>query len=337
MGMVGSAIADNQTLPSIDTLKTLPVELVLDLTDHPDIASPAMPVIGKKGDLFFYDYKLKQLFKTQLIDTKLIPISRSGEGPKEYVYIKDMYIADDALYIIDMKQKLLCFGLDGTFRWEIRTKKWYQKILGVKGETFYLVENDLISDTFSWALYQWEKGEKSRFIGSWPMFYMRGNAIDESGKVMRGGGIFTMATPPICLSLEKNLLLTAVENQYKIDFLDLNGTIKKTVRLKAQPPQLSEKQKAFGKMVKEQIFSVMAIFCESPYIIVIANYFKEGRPRVDFFNLDGVLKHSFLMPERVDSQADIFSSQNRSAVFSNGYLLYFDPETVGFKIFRLKL
>jgi len=105
---------------------------------------------------------------------------RTGEGPKEYVYIQDMYLSDDALYIIDMKQKLLCFGLDGTFRWEIHTKKWYQRILGVKGETFY-------------------------------------------------------------------------------------------------------------------------------------------------------------MPEKVDSQAGIFSFQNRSAVFSNGYLLYFDPETVGFKIFRLKL
>ena len=130
--------ADNQKLPPIESLKELPVEMAADFLNHDEIASPAMPVIAKDGTIFFYDSKLKQVFKTHLDNHKLLSIGKQGEGPKEYIDVRDMLIDGKYLYIIDAKQKLLCFGLDGSYQWEKRTDTQYNNLIAKKGDAFYL-------------------------------------------------------------------------------------------------------------------------------------------------------------------------------------------------------
>jgi hypothetical protein len=118
----------HQKLPPIDSLKELPVTLISDFTEQEELGAPALPVITRDGALFFHDNKLKQLFKSHIDNRKLIPISRYGEGPREYLVIMDMLIHDKSIYIIDSKQKILCFGLNGEFKWEKRMDASYVRI-----------------------------------------------------------------------------------------------------------------------------------------------------------------------------------------------------------------
>jgi hypothetical protein len=119
-----------QALPEIEALPELPLTLVRDFTDVEDIASPTLPVITGEGTLFFYDYKLKQLYRTHLDSRKFEPIGRFGEGPEEYDLISDIYLAKGLIYLLDSKGKILCYDMKGTFRWEDRPGKIFNKIPG---------------------------------------------------------------------------------------------------------------------------------------------------------------------------------------------------------------
>lgn len=324
----------HQKLPPIDSLKELPVTPVSDFTEHEELGAPALPVITRDGTLFFHDYKLKQLFKSHIDNGKLVPISRYGEGPKEYVVIMDMLIQDESLYMIDSKQKILCFGLNGEFKWEKRMDASYVRIAAKKGDSFYLEGLSIGSEKLiANGLFQWKRGEKSSLVTQLPKCFFRGHSLI-GGKIQKNTAVIYVAEPVFTIC--SDVLITAASKEYTFEIRDLKGTLKKTITVDAPPPELSKYVKRFGERAGKVVYAVMDIFWDPPYIIVIPAYFKDGKPRVDFFTLNGELKKSFLMPVIIEGQSRL-KFKPRIAAISNGYLLYMDWEEVGFKVYRLTI
>jgi hypothetical protein len=324
--------AENQKIPSIDTLKTLPVQLVLDATTNEDIASPSMPVMAKNGTLFFFDVKLKQVFKTHMDNPKLIPISRSGEGPKEYAGVTSMIIENDLLYLVDWKGKILCFGLNGDFKWEEPTRKDRLDLKGKRGDKFYITapsfqDNGQLSMDFC----EWQKGGKLRLIYRLPELIVIGSSM-VNGKIIKGSAIFPVSEP--VFSVWNDNLFTAADSRYKFDIRGLDGKIRKSIIIDAPEPELNESQNHFASSI-EKTYALMDTYYDPPYIFVISNYFRDGKPRVDLFSSDGKLKKSFIMPVKVNCQSSMGGSDNKSAVFSNRYLFYSNWEESGFQVYRV--
>jgi hypothetical protein len=324
----------HQKLPPIDSLKELPVTPVSDFTEHEELAAPALPVITRDGVLFFHDHKLKQLYKSHIDNRELTPISRYGEGPREYAGIIDMLIHDDSVYMIDSKQKILCYGLNGEFKWEKRMDASYVKIAAKKGNSFYLERLSLGNEKLiANGLFQWKKGEKSSLVTQLPKRFFRGHSM-VGGKIQKNTAVIYVAEPVFTTC--SDVLITAASNEYTFEVRDLKGTLKKTITVDAPPPELSKYVKRFGERAGKVVYAVMDIFWESPYIIVIPSYFKDEKPRADFFTLNGELEKSFLMPVIIDGQSRL-RFKSRIAAISNGYLLYMDWEEVGFKVYRLNI
>jgi hypothetical protein len=323
----------HQKLPPIDSLKELPVTLVSDFTEHEELASPGLPVISKDGTLFFYDAKLKQLFKSHIDNRKLVPISRQGEGPKEYISVMGMLIRDGFLYLLDFSGKVLCFGLNGEFKWEERTTFNFGRMVAKSGDIFYLSKkSELSKDKFYIGLFQWKKGEKERLLTQLPVCFVRGDSLS-NGKRIKGGAVMLIANP--VFSLCKDTIIAAGNKEFTFDLLELQGNLKKKVVVETPPPEPNKYHKMFGAKARD-IYPIMDIYSDPPYIIVISNYFKEGKPRVDFFTMEGKLSKSFLMPVEVNSQSSL-TFNARVAAVSNGYLLYTDMEDIGFKVYRIKV
>jgi hypothetical protein len=330
--------AETQKLPSLESLKELPVEIAADFFNHDDIASPAMPVMAKDGTMFFYDAKLKQVFKTHLDNHTLLPLSRQGEGPKEYIDIRDMLIDGKFVYMIDGKQKLLCFGTDGTYKWEKRTDIRYDHILAKKGDTFYLMGTSYDRSAFLFKrLYKWSEGKKRQLVTQLPQLYAEVGAMNPQGeKIVKAVGIFFFAKPVFCVYKDKDMIITAADNQYRFNLLNINGSPIKTISVNAPLPHYSKYQKQFIKIFKDKPYAIFDIFCEPPYIVIISNYFKEDKPRVDFFSMEGILKKSFLMPVKMNPETLIFTRRGRLAEIVNGFLLYTDLDEVGFIVYKIK-
>lgn len=330
--------AETQKLPSLDSLKELPVEIAADFLNHDDIASPAMPVITKDGTIFFYDAKLKQVFKTQLDNHELLLISRQGEGPKEYIDIRDMLIDDKFVYMIDGKQKLLCFGTDGTYKWEKRTDIRYDHIIAKKGDTFYLVGTSYDRSDFLFKnLFKWNEGKKRQLVTQLPQLYAEVEARTSQGeKIVKALGIFFFAKPVFCVCKDKDMIITSANNQYQFDLLNTDGSPIKTISINAPPPEDNKYQKKFKEIFKDKPYAISDIFCEPPHIIIISNYFKEDKPRVDFFSMEGILKKSFLMPVKMNPETPTFTRRGRLAEIVNGFLLYTDLDEVGFMVYKIK-
>jgi hypothetical protein len=326
--------AENQKLPPIASLKELPVTLASDFTGHEEIASPALPVITRDGNIFFFDKKLRQVFKTHIDNQALIPISRKGEGPKEYMFVIHMLIQDGFLYLSDSPGKLLCFGLNGEFKWEERTNFNLARIVAKSGDIFYLSKtSEFTKDAAYIGIYEWKKGEKERLLNQLPMLTLICDSII-NGKRTSGAGYIYIANP--VFSLCKDTIIAAGSKEFTFNLLDLKGNLKKTVAVEAPEPEPNKHLKSLPGKTGD-IYPIMDIFCDPPYIIIISNYFKEGKPRVDFFTMEGKLKKSFLMPVEVDSQSSIMSANTRVAAVSNSYLLYTDTQEIGFKVYRIKV
>lgn len=330
--------AETQKLPPRESLKELPIEIAADFLDHDEIASPVMPVIAKDGTIFFYDAKLKQVFKTHLDNHTLIPLSRHGEGPKEYIHISDMLIDGEFIYMIDSKQKILCFGIDGTYKWEKRTDILYEKILDKKGDTFYLVgKSDFSNDLVHEGVFKWNQDQKRRLVTQLPQLYAETSAyMIKDGKEIKTPGILFLAKPVFCVCKNKDMIITSANNQYQFNILNTNGTVIRTISINAPPPEYNKFQKKLKSLSNKKPNAIFDIFCEPPFIIIISNYFKEDKPRVDFFSMEGILKKSFLMPVKMDVETFILTRRGRLAEIANGFLLYTDLDEVGFMVYKIK-
>ena len=330
--------AGTQKLPPLESLKELPVEIAADFLNHDEIASPVMPVIAKNGIIFFYDAKLKQVFKTHLDNQKLTLLSRYGEGPKEYIEILDMLIDGEFIYMIDSQQKLLCFGLDGVYKWEKRTDIRYDKIFAKKGDTFYLGgTSDFSNELLQEGVFYWIEGQKRRLVTQLPQLYAETSAYTlNDGKTVKMRGLLFLAKPVFCVCKDKDMIITSANNQYQFNLLDTNGSVLKTIPVNAPPPGYNNFQKKFQSIFKNKPYAIFDIFCEPPTIIIISNYFKEDKPRVDFFSMEGILKKSFLMPVKMNPGTFTSTRRGRVAEIANGFLLYTDPDEVGFRVYKIK-
>jgi len=330
--------AGTQELPPLESLKELPVVMAADFFDHDEIASPVMPVIAKDGTIFFYDAKLKQVFKTHLDNHQLTPLSRYGEGPKEYIEILDMLIDGEFIYMIDAKQKLLCFGINGIYKWEKRTDTRYDNLLAKKGGAFYLVDTSYDRSDFLFkSLFKWREGQKRSLVNKLPQLYAEVETRNpQDGKKMNALGLLLFAKPVFCVFKDKDMIITAANNLYQFDLLTTNGIPIKTISINAPPPDDNKYQKTFKKIFKDKPYAIFDIFCEPPDIIIISNYFKEDKPRVDFFSMEGILKKSFLMPVKMNPVTITFTRRGRLAEIANGFLLYTDLDEVGFRVYKIK-
>jgi hypothetical protein len=355
--------AETQKLPPIDSLKELPVEIAADFLDHDDIASPAMPVIAKDGTMFFYDAKLKQVFKTHLDKHKLVRLSKQGEGSKKYIDIRDMLIDGEYVYMIDSKQKLLCFGIDGKYKWEIRTDIQYDNILAKNGDTFFLVGTSYDSSDFLFKrLFKWRKGQKRLLVTQLPqLYYELMGRNPRTGKRSILLSLYLFAEPVFCVCKKKDMIITAADNQYRFNLLNTNGSKIKTISIHAPAPDQNKFQKRHIEYLNDKPYAIFDIFCEPPYIVIISNYFKEDKPRIDFFSMEGIIKRSFLMPGKMNPESFISTwrmegIQKRSplitvvkhlgtyisprrgqmAKIANGFLLYSDLDKKGFKVYKIK-
>jgi len=326
-------IGSNQQLSPIDSLKELPVKLIVDFMKHDGIASYARPVITKEGDIFFYDRKLNQIFKTSIHNPILISIGREGEGPQEYSFVYDLFLHQDLLYIYEMKQKLLCFGINGEYKWETRTGFQANKIVGKKGDTFYFSGTSKISDKKIYSgLYTWEKGKKQKLMIEYPGVYQPMKAFI-NGKITNSG-FGPVAVPVYCFAEEKDIILTAASTEYCFNIMDNKGDLQKTISIDAPLPEINEIVKSFKPPFKKNTYAIMDIFYQSPYIVVLSNYFKNRKQRIDFFTMDGKIEKSFLLPFQAQARE---KKQTGGRIFisvSNGYLLFTDDQEVGFKVYR---
>ena len=325
-------------LTPIESLKELPVEMAADFFDHDEIASTVMPVITKDGTIFFYDAKLKQVFKTHLDNHRLTPLSRYGEGPKEYIDILDMLIDGEFIYMIDAKQKLLCFGIDGIYKWEKRTDTRYDNLLAKKGDVFYLVGTSYNSSDFLFkSLFEWREGQKSCLVTQLPQLYAETSAYTiKDGKTVKMPGLLLLAKPVFCVCKDKEMVITSSNNQYQFNLLDTNGSVLNKITVNAPPPGYNNFQKKFKSIFRDKPYAIFDIFCEPPTIIIISNYFKEDKPRVDFFSMEGILKKSFLMPVKMNPETFTSTRRGRLAEIANGFLLYTDLDEVGFRVYKIK-
>lgn len=319
-------LADTQKLPDIMSLEELPLKLVGDFTGDEDIASPALPVIAEDGIIFFYDHKLKQIYKTHLENRELIPISLAGEGPKEYgAGVSDMFIDKESLYVIDWKGKLLCFGNDGTFKWEVPLRKRFNKIIGKTGDTLYLRIIDLPNrTTMNSELYKWTGGEEYRLIKKEPVSFASIHSM-VNGKLVKGGGYMFISTP--VFTINGDWLLSSASHDYKLNLLNLRSKETKTIVADAPGPELNPRLKRNKSIKSKQVYSMMNVFVDGPFIFIISNYFKDNKPRVDVFTFDGKLSGSFLVP------FEMKTFQYRVNIM-NHFVLYADNDETGFKVYK---
>jgi len=133
---VGCQKHAEKIFPPIENLDELELFPVADFTEIPEIASAAMPVISSEGDIFFFDSRLKQLFKSDLSSQKVIPIGRYGEGPGEYTGIMGLLLENDNLYFLDVHRKIVCLDKEGHLIWEEKFTPNLLEYLVKKGKPF---------------------------------------------------------------------------------------------------------------------------------------------------------------------------------------------------------
>ncbi len=96
----------SQTLPDIKSLPELQVELVLNLSDYPDIGSPAVGRISPRGEFVFFDSRLHQIIVISIDGQSKRSIGSYGQGPGEYQYVYDILAEDKTLVILDERSHL---------------------------------------------------------------------------------------------------------------------------------------------------------------------------------------------------------------------------------------
>lgn len=316
--------AENIKLPAINSLKELPIILEADFSRDEAIASPAMPVISKDGIIFFFDFKLKQLYKTHLKNRALTPISREGEGPQEYsTFISGMFISGDFVYLIDSKGKMLCFGTDGFYKWEEAIHKSFNGIKGKIDDKFYLEAYGGSTGSITMELLEWTRGKNTRLIKELPLVFSRGRAII-NGKLVENGGFFFIMSP--VFSITGDWLISNASPEYKLDFLNLKTNESRNITVTAPKPELNEALKKNPNASTIQAYSIIQVYEAASYIISISNYFFDQKPRMDFFTLDGKLAASYLAPFKMEDVKLPFTIQEN-------FLIYSDPQETGFKIY----
>ncbi len=318
--------ADNPTLPAIRSLKELPVELVKDFTGNKNIASPAQPVAAGEGSLFFYDYKLKQLGKANLEDDTITAVGRFGEGPKAYAGTASLWGDEAFVYCVDRKGKLHCFDPKGEFLWEDRLDKVNPRLVGMgNGGIFFYTFSRYSSKVRSLRLFNRQKDKRALELMTLPVEFIAMKAYS-NGKLLKGGGVMNVAVPAV--ALWDGMLVTSAYRDYRFDLRDLSGKQKSRVTMAAPAPQINPLWKKFKNIDVKKLYAIREIYPFKSTLAVVSNYYREDKPRIDFFDKKGTLLQSYILPFKANGGGDSVSIQG-------GYLFFWEWRKTGFKIYKI--
>jgi hypothetical protein len=312
-------------LPPIENLDELELSQVADFTETAEIASAAIPAISSEDEVFFFDSRLKQLFKSDLYSQKIIPLGRYGEGPGEYTGILGLFLENDNLYFLDVHRKIVCLDKEGNLIWEEKFTPNFTGITGKKGEAFYFTEIKTDEDGhFMMGLNEWTSAQEPRLLCEKPIVTVQGNAMVD-GKIIKGGGFFFLANP--AFAQIGNVLAVSASNKYEFEILDLDGNRTNTYTFKAPDPDATEMMKQFKSAESVKNYAIAKILSLNEDLLILSHYYREGKPRIDRFSLSGDLLSSHILP--LD-----FNPPYKDVIIQGGYLVYIDRDYPGFKVFQ---
>lgn len=314
-----------KALPPIEDLEELALLQVADFTKTSKLASAAFPIVSSGDETFFFDFRLKQLFKTDLDPQKIISVGRSGEGPGEYTRILGLLLEDKNLYVLDARRKVICMDTAGNLVWEEKFTPDFNGVIGKRGDVFYFTEMKTHENgLFMLGLAEWTRANGARPICEKPIVTAQGYAIYE-GKRIEGGGIFFLANP--AFAMIRNTLVVSASDKYEFDILDFNGNITLMHAFKAPDPELTEKMKGFNSSENLRNYAIAKIMPLNGDFLIVSNYYIKGRPRIDRFSPSGKLVSSHILPFE-------FDPPSKDIVIQGEYLFYIDRDYPGFQVFR---
>jgi hypothetical protein len=228
----------SQALPDIKSLPELKVELVLNLSDYPDIGSPAVGRISPRGESVFFDSRLHQIIVMSLDGQSKRSIGSYGQGPGEYQYVYDILAEDKTLVILDERSHLIEYDWEGKLQREMKLPVGCSKILGRSGNIYYL-SGRRASETefFEHTVIKWSEEAGAVTLFKMKSDVMRTEAYGLDGKKLSGGGLVNVQDPPLAfLGTE---LDASAGSRYLIHFYDLAGKEIRVWEVKAPEPEFS--------------------------------------------------------------------------------------------------
>ncbi len=316
----------SQALPDINSLPELKVELVLNLSDYPDIGLPATGRISPQGEFVFFDSRLNQIIVMSLDGQSKRSIGSYGQGPGEYQYVYDILADDNSLVILDNRSHLIEYDWEGHLQRETKLPVGCSKILGRSGDIYYL-SGIKASETefFEHTVIKWSEETGASTLFTMKSDVMRTAAYGDDGKELSGGGLLIVQYPAFAfLGTE---LAAATGSRYLIHFYDLAGKEIRSWEVKAPRPEFSGSLAKFFNKAGKEAYAVRNIFVWPDKLAVLGNFFRNGQPRLDCFDLQGKLTSSWLMPSTGQQESS-------SILIDLGYLIYFS-EAEGCRIYRI--
>jgi hypothetical protein len=315
-----------KTLPAIEGLEELAFLQVADFTKMPEIVSPAYAIASSGNEIFFFDFRSKQLFRSDLDEQRILPVGRSGEGPGEYTRVLGLLLNKEHLYILDARRKIICMDTAGKLVWEEEFTQNFTGLVGKNGDAFYLAEMRTTGDgQFLLGLTEWTRDKGARLLCEKPIVTGRGYALYE-GKLIEGGGIFFLANP--VFAMIKNALVVSASAKYEFDISDLDGNISQTRVYGAPAPELTEDMKKLDSSQGLGNYAIAKILPLERGFLAVSNYYLKGKPRIDRFSPSGDLISSHILPFE-------FDPPSKDVVIQGEYLFYIDADLPGFQVFRI--
>ncbi len=325
VGFSGCRARQDRALPPIGGLDDLPLVEVADFTQRPELASAASAIATDGDRVFFFDSRLKQLFRSSLVAPKIVPVGRSGEGPGEYAGIRGLILEDGRLYALDAARKMIAMDANGGLIWEEKTSAECIGLVGKTEEAFFFAEMRFDADGRPMlALTAWTRGQGSRLLCEKPIVSARGYAIYK-GKLIEGGGIFFLANP--AYATHPDGFLAAAAETYQFEMLDRQGKARRALAFRAPDPEVPEEWKGYSSAQALRNYAIAKFLPFDDGFYVLSNYHRDGKTRIDGFTRRGDLSSSHLLPLPFQPPA--------KDVFIQGHLLFYcDQDESGFRAFR---
>jgi len=315
---------DDQSLPNLKSLPELKLELVLDLSDRPDVGLPWVGRISPRGEFVFYDVRLHRIMVMPFDGRNGRAVGSFGEGPGEYQNVLDIRLEENALFILDSRGRIVEFGWDGSWRRDRRLPRSYEKILGRSGDFFYLVGRDISPESFSDKIVvKWREGEEAVLLLKMRADVLQTKASTPDGKAL-AGGMFTLSEPAFALT--DNGFAASDGPDYRIRLFDSSGKARSAWEVASPKPEF------FGRMFgmyngKRSAYAVREIFPLPGAVAVVGNFFRDGKPRMDVFDRAGKRTSSWVIP--LSCEAPYSRCQ-----IEGEYLIHFSSEE-GTRLFRM--
>ncbi|MDD8032114.1 MAG: 6-bladed beta-propeller [Acidobacteriota bacterium] len=318
-------VQSSETLPDIKSLPELELKLVLDLADHPDVGLPVVGRITPQGEFVFFDSRLRQVMIMSLDGQSIRTIGRFGEGPGEYQRVRDILVDADSILILDGRGLLIEYNREGTLQHEMKLPFGCSKILGRSENAFYLVGRSASADEFfERVAIKWTEGAEAKTLCKMKAELVRTMAYGDDGKKLQAGGLVSASEPAFAFLGDR--IAAAAGSHYLIQFFDLSGKERTVWKVEALKPEFSGSLSGFFKD-RAQAYAIREIFVLPDRLVVVGNFYRDGKPRLDCFNLQGKLTSSWLIPLADDPPSSHSSIEP-------GYLIYFSLEE-GCRIYRI--